>query len=77
MSKRDLFSIQKKYIELLIWFEDMGYIPKKGMRTSEYYISKHNNKELEIYPNITIARGLDYIDKRKGILAVGELKHKG
>ena len=58
----ELFKIQKKYIDLLKWFEDNNFIPKDYFRSSDYYIKQHNDGNLEIYPNIQISRGDDFIE---------------
>lgn len=62
MTKKEVFLIQQKYIDLLKWFEDEEYLPKDYFINSDYYQKCHNNNELEIYPKISINRGYDYIE---------------
>ena len=62
MTKVELFNIQKKYIDLLKWFEDNNFIPKDYFRSSDYYLKEHLKGNLEIYPDIKISRGYDFIE---------------
>ena len=62
MQKIELFNIQKKYIDLLKWFEDNNFIPKDYFRSSNYYLEEHLKGNLEIYPDIKISRGYDFIE---------------
>lgn len=63
MKKEDLFKIQQKYIDLLKWLEDNNFRPNNEFKNnSTYYQKEHDNGNLEIYPNIKISRGYDYIE---------------
>ena len=62
MTKIELFDIQKKYIDLLKWFEDNNFTPKDYFRSSDYYLKEHLKGNLEIYPDIKISRGYDFIE---------------
>ena len=62
INNKKLFEIQLKYLNILKYLEEQKLVKKDYWWNYEKLIIRHNNRELFIYPSITIIRESDYVE---------------